>query len=93
MKKSFRAVVSGRVLGVDFRSRIQRKATALGLTGYVRALPDCSLEVVAQGGSDELASLAAYLRTGPKGASVESLSIEWGHQPADDWRFTIRCGE
>jgi acylphosphatase len=92
--KAFRAVVTGRVLGVDFRSRVQRKATALGLTGFVRALPDCTLEVVAQGEEPELGTLANYLKTGPRGATVESISIDWSHQDAtDDWRFTIRCGE
>jgi len=91
--KAFRAVITGRVLGVDFRSRVQRKATALGLTGFVRALPNCSLEVVAQGQEKALKTLADYLQVGPKGATVESISIDWDHPGTEDWRFTIRAGE
>lgn len=93
MPKAFRAVITGRVLGVDFRSRVQRKATALGLTGYVRALPNCALEVVAQGPEDDLAGLADYLKTGPRGATVDSVFFDWEHPGSDDWRFTIECNE
>jgi acylphosphatase len=93
VKKAFRAIVTGRVLGVDFRSRIQRKATSLGLTGFVRALPNCSLEVVAQGSEDKLKDLAKYLEVGPRGATVEKVTVDWDHPGTDEWRFTIRAGE
>jgi acylphosphatase len=37
---SLRAIVRGRVQGVGFRDFVWRRARFLGLSGYVRNLPD-----------------------------------------------------
>ncbi len=47
---SVRVTVYGRVQGVYFRASTARQASELGLTGYVRNLPDWhSVEVQAEG--------------------------------------------
>lgn len=69
---SFRYVVRGRVQGVGYRYFARRNAQALGLSGFVRNLPDGSVEVVAEGGEDALASLERALREGPAFAAVDS---------------------
>ena len=43
------AVVSGRVQGVCFRAETQKQACQLGLTGWVRNLPDGRVELLAEG--------------------------------------------
>jgi acylphosphatase len=68
-----RYVVSGRVQGVGFRWFVMREATRLDLAGYVRNLPDGSVEVVAQGSPAGLASLESALRHGPPAARVQSV--------------------
>lgn len=68
-----RYIVSGRVQGVGFRWFVMREATRLDLAGYVRNLPDGSVEVVAQGPQAGLASLESALRHGPPGARVQDV--------------------
>ncbi|MFM7838670.1 MAG: acylphosphatase, partial [Chitinophagaceae bacterium] len=45
--KSF--LIQGKVQGVSFRFHCREKARELGVTGYVRNLPDGSVEVLASG--------------------------------------------
>ena len=69
-------VVSGRVQGVCFRAYTQQQASSLGLTGYVRNLPDGGVEIVAEGAPNDLDQLAAWAATGPSMAYVEHLHRE-----------------
>ena len=48
-------IFSGRVQGVGFRFTAQRIALAFELTGYVKNLPDGSVEMFAQGSPEALA--------------------------------------
>ena len=73
---AYRFVVSGRVQGVGYRYFVLREASALGVRGFARNLPDGSVEVVAEGGSEALADLEARLREGPGFAEVTGLERE-----------------
>ena len=70
--------VGGRVQGVGFRYATERRARELQLTGYVRNEGDGSVLVVAEGATDRLSELLAWLHQGPPGARVAGLQ----HQPA-----------
>ena len=48
--------------GVGFRHWTARTALSLGLTGWVRNLPDGSVEVQAQGERESLEKMADWLR-------------------------------
>ncbi len=71
-----RFLVQGRVQGVGYRYFVQREAEALGLSGFVRNLPDGSVEVVADGPAETMRILAARLAHGPALADVESVASQ-----------------
>jgi acylphosphatase len=87
-RKAARAVVHGRVQGVWFRDSTARRAQALGVGGWVRNLPDGSVQVHAEGEPTAVDRLIAFLHDGPPRARVESVRIEFvtseGH---DDFRI------
>lgn len=68
--------MTGRVQGVWFRASTQHQAERLGLTGWVRNLPDGRVEGWAEGPEDRLDALEAWLAHGPDQAQVTSLSAE-----------------
>jgi acylphosphatase len=85
----FHAIVRGRVQGVSFRWATRETAENLGLGGWVRNLPDGSVEAEAEGDRAVLDDLIAFLHRGPPGARVDSVTITW-HEPAGQRDFTIR---
>ncbi len=87
---SVRAVASGRVQGVFFRAFVSRQATELGLTGYVRNLPEGTVEVQAEGERKHLEKLVAALKTGPPAARVEKVETRWSEYSGGYADFTIR---
>jgi len=73
-------LVSGDVQGIFFRSGAQDEARRLGLTGWVRNLPDGSVEVMAEGRREALQKLLEWCEHGPPGASVSEVKSQWlGH--------------
>ncbi len=78
----FLAHVTGTVQGVGFRAWTRNESLRLGLTGYVRNLPDGSVQVVASGDQTALDQLLALLKSGPPGnrspkRAVTGVAIEW----------------
>ena len=65
--------IHGVVQGVGFRWFVRERARRLGLSGWVRNLPDGTVEVAAAGESKQLAVLRAELARGPEGAIVDRL--------------------
>jgi acylphosphatase len=82
MKEQLHAIVRGRVQGVSFRHYTHQRAKELGLTGWVRNLPDGTVEVTAEGERETLEQLLGFLDTGPLGAHVVHVLKHW--QPASD---------
>ena len=88
---SVQAVVYGLVQGVFFRDFVHRRATQLGLTGYVRNLPSGeALEVHAKGERKRLEELISYLKIGPPGAEVEKVETSWSEYTGSYSHFSIR---
>ena len=65
--------ITGIVQGVGFRWYVRERARRLGLSGWVRNLPDGSVEVFASGDQGQLELLRGELRRGPVGARVDGL--------------------
>ncbi len=88
---SVQAVVYGLVQGVFFRDFVHRRATQLGLTGYVRNLPSGeALEVHAEGERKRLEELISYLKIGPPGAEVKKVETSWSEYTGSYSHFSIR---
>ncbi len=89
-KKGVKVLITGRVLGVNFRSRAQRKATQLKLTGYIKAMPNRTLEVFAEGQEQALQDFSKWLIEGPKHAEIEDTEVQWYPFEGSTNRFTIK---
>jgi acylphosphatase len=70
-------IVSGRVQGVWYRGSTQRAASAAGVHGWVRNLPDRRVEAVLQGERAAVESVIGFMRSGPPGASVTDCVVSW----------------
>lgn len=62
--------------GVGFRDAATRRARKLGVMGWVRNDDDGCVLVHAEGPAAEVEALLDFLGEGPRGASVERLSVE-----------------
>ena len=75
-KRRVHAIVSGRVQGVSYRASTADEARRLGLTGWVRNLPDGSVELEAQGDPARVADLLAWCAHGPPAARVTAVDAK-----------------
>jgi acylphosphatase len=83
--------VYGRVQGVYFRYSVLNKARGLGLKGYVRNLGrGDAVEVQAEGEKPQLIKLLEQLKTGPPGAQVRRVEIDWADYSGQFKDFKIR---
>ena len=83
-----RCYVSGRVQGVGFRYATAEKALNLGVTGYVRNLPDRRVEVLACGEERAVNTLRNWLWQGPPLARVSDVRYETlSYQDHHDFRI------
>ena len=73
--KRVRVVASGRVQGVFYRASCARLARGLGLTGYVRNLPDGRVEAAFEGHDEAVDEMVAWSGVGPDLAIVDHLDV------------------
>jgi acylphosphatase len=85
------ATVYGRVQGVYFRYFVRNAARNLGLKGYVRNLGSGdAVEIKAEGQRPQLDRLLEQLKTGPPGALVKRVEIDWSGYTGQFDNFSIR---
>jgi len=70
-------LVSGSVQGVAFRQSAAWEAESLGLSGWVRNLPDGRVEALAEGPRPAVEALVAWCRRGPPAARVSGVEVSW----------------
>ena len=68
--------VYGRVQGVFFRANMRERAVRLGLKGWVRNLPDGSVEAIVEGDEEDVEGLVRWAARGPPLAHVERLEMK-----------------
>lgn len=81
MKARAHVYVNGRVQGVFFRAETANVARRLGVDGWVRNLPDGSVEAIFEGEKENVEKAVEFCRRGPPGAYVKDLEVKW-----EDWK-------
>lgn len=82
--------VEGRVQGVYFRVRTADHVGGLGVTGYVRNLPDGSVEIVVQGAPNAIDQVVEWARRGPPAARVDRVEISESNEDLAGDSFVVR---
>ncbi|MGQ9543025.1 MAG: acylphosphatase [Candidatus Bathyarchaeia archaeon] len=77
MKVRAHVYVSGKVQGVFFRYETKKLAVRLGVSGWVRNLPDGRVEVVFEGEREAVEDMIEFCKRGPPGADVERVEVLW----------------
>ena len=82
--------VEGLVQGVFFRDSTRQVAQRLGLTGWVRNLPDGRVEAVFQGSREVCERALEFVKSGPPASRVEKVDVEWEEPEEDLTGYRIR---
>jgi acylphosphatase len=72
----YRVLVSGLVHGVGFRDTCRRTAERHGVSGWVRNLPDGSVEAAFEGPAEAVDALIEWSRHGPRFAVVKDVRVQ-----------------
>jgi acylphosphatase len=83
-------VVSGLVQGVGYRYFTARNAEGLGVTGFVRNLPDGRVEIFANGERGRISDFVAVLKVGPRASRVTDVALDWVASKETFDRFEVR---
>jgi acylphosphatase len=75
MKTRAHIYISGRVQGVFFRARTMERAVRLGVSGWIRNLPDGRVEAVFEGEEEPIKEIVEFCKKGPKNAVVTSFDL------------------
>lgn len=70
-----RVIVSGDVQGVFFRDTCRSAATEHGVHGWVRNLPDRTVEALFEGEPEAVERLVAWAHQGPPAAYVDDVRV------------------
>lgn len=70
-------VISGKVQGVYYRVETRDQARSLGVTGWVRNMPDGRVEGLFEGERGYVEKLIEWCRQGPPRARVSDVTVEW----------------
>lgn len=82
--------VSGQVQGVFFRDSSREKAEQLGLTGWVKNLPDGRVEALFEGPPERVQEMIQWCQQGPSQATVEEVDTEFEAPQEDLKSFEVR---
>jgi len=69
--------VSGFVQGVGYRQFIKWSARKIGLTGWVKNLPDNRVEAVFSGSENQIEKIISICKKGPFLSEVKDVSINF----------------
>ncbi|HAM71769.1 MAG TPA: acylphosphatase [Verrucomicrobiales bacterium] len=76
-RESVRVLYTGRVQGVGFRYMAKTVAQGYEVTGQVRNLPDGRVELLAEGGREELDAFLQAIRDSGLGPCIRQEDLSW----------------
>lgn len=85
-------IIHGLVQGVAFRAYTRSQATTLGVGGWVRNLPDGTVQALFEGEKKKVEEMLAWCRKGPSGARVIKVEISKEPYTGEYEDFDIRYG-
>jgi acylphosphatase len=74
-KRRVHVWITGRVQGVFFRAYTRDAAQLIGVTGWVRNLPDGRVEAVFEGVSDKVERMIDWCREGSPMSRIERVDL------------------
>lgn len=83
-------IVSGRVQGVFFRDETRRAAEKNGVAGWVRNLPDGTVEALFEGQASAVDAMIQWCHQGSPHSRVVDVQVEKQAYVGDMNDFTIR---
>jgi acylphosphatase len=86
-------LIEGEVQGVGYRAYAQRKALALGVTGYAMNLRNGAVKLHVEGPRETIETLLKDLEKGPPLGRVTNCSVQWGPPTHRYSSFSIRLTE
>jgi len=89
-RRAVRLIIDGRVQGVGYRQWTVREALARGLDGWVRNLPDGTVEALLAGPEEAVSAMIDACRKGPRFAAVASVREQPAEAPAETGFREIR---
>ena len=90
MTKRLHITVKGKVQGVFYRDSTQKKARQLGVSGYVRNLRNGDVEMVIQGGDEEVQLMKKWCWTGSPHSNVTDVIVREENVGSDLSGFNIK---
>ena len=89
-RRRVHAIVHGLVQGVFFRHHTSLKAEELELDGWVRNMPDQTVETVFEGESDAVSKMIEWLSTGSPHSQVTQVDCTEEEAGIETTGFSIR---
>ncbi len=87
-----KVVIHGIVQGVFFRASTRDEAILIGVGGWVRNLPDGTVQALFEGEKKNVEEILGWCHKGPPGARVDKVDIEWEAYKGEYKLFDIRYG-
>ena len=82
-------IITGRVQGVCFRMETMQAAQRHNTNGWVRNLPDRSVEALLEGPAEAVNQTIEWCRHGPPHSRVENVQVQWEDYQGEFNRFSI----
>lgn len=88
--KRVRVRIEGLVQGVFFRAFTQEEAQKIGLSGWVRNLPDGSVEAAVEGESSKVDQMIEWCHKGSPSSQVTQVTVKEEEPQGESGDFIIR---
>jgi acylphosphatase len=85
-------IIHGFVQGVFFRASTREEAMRLNVGGWVRNLPDGTVQALFEGEKKRVEEIIGWCHKGPSGSRVSKVEIEWEPYKGEYKLFDIRYG-